>query len=121
MQVPRSWPRFHLIRRGSACARPRKGCRPRPELARGHGWPPVRSVGVSGRKGTTVSTAQIVDPAVAGTALTTSSLGRLLDPDFSVAKPGAGASGQSENADETFGILLVVARAHRERRKIGAI
>src|SRR5579864_1013892 len=85
--------------------------------ARGHAqnWRPLHRTAVCGQMEMTAATAQTVDRVVSGSVRTTSSLCDLL----ANACPRAGR--QSQNADESFRVLLVVAVAHSERRKIGAV
>src|SRR5262249_17408685 len=95
-----------------------------PERARG--WPRVRSAAASDRRETNAATARTADPTAAGIGPTTSSLRRLLRANArmlgtALAQLRPGASRQAKNTDEAGSVLLVVARAHGERREIGAI
>src|SRR3954449_7266009 len=67
------------------------------------------------RNQTTVASARNLDPAAAGTVPTTSSSCNL-DP-----CPCARPRRQTQNADESLRIFLVILRAHGERRQIVAI
>src|SRR5262249_26252252 len=116
-----SWLRSRPTRQGSVSSLRRKARPLRPALARARGWRPIRNTAASGRKETTAATARIQGPAVAGTVLTTSSLRNLLDLGMVLLEPGSRACRQPQNANEARCVLLIVACAHSERRKIGAV
>src|SRR5271165_292443 len=78
-------------------------------------WLRVRIAAADGRSRTTAASARIAGPGAAGTGPTTSS-SRNLHP-----SPRARSRRQPEDSNEARRIFLIVAIAHSERRKIGAI
>src|SRR5208283_4524740 len=89
------------------------------ERWRGRGWRRVRRAAAVDRRETTAAIFQIRGQAAAGSGPTTSSLRNLYL--YFRLRLGAATRGQSQNADEAFGVLLIIARAHGEGGEVGAV
>src|SRR5262249_34357741 len=99
-------------------ALPLKGRPQPPARSRARGWRPVQRSAASGRKEKIAATFRIWDSGAAGSGPTTSSLRCLLRL---LAQARTRTRRQSQDADEPGRVLLVIAFAHGERRKVGAI
>src|SRR5215472_2306007 len=76
---------------------------------------------VACQRETTAATVRILGSGACGIGPPTSSRRHFLLNRSGLTQDGSRARGQTENADEAGGILLVVALAHGERREVGAI